>query len=63
MHSEIQKIAVEKRPSRLRFDGRVLFLVDDAELIRRQLNGEDLELTPELRSKLRDQISTDEITP
>ena len=63
MQSEIQKIKVEKRPSRLRFDGRVLLLVDDADLIRRQLGGEDLELTPELKEKLRDQISTDEITP
>ncbi|MDE2985318.1 MAG: 3-isopropylmalate dehydratase, partial [Gemmatimonadota bacterium] len=44
--------------------GRVLFLADDAELIRRQLHeGADLELTPDLEAKLRDQISTDEITP
>lgn len=63
MRSEIQKIDVEKRPSKLRFDGRVLFLVDDTDLIRRQLDGDDLELTPELRANLRDQISTDEITP
>jgi len=60
---DIREIQVEKRPTRLRFDGRVLFLVDDAEMIRRQLDGEDLELTDELRAKLRDQISTDEITP
>ncbi|MFO7893362.1 MAG: aconitase family protein [Longimicrobiales bacterium] len=63
MHSEIQTIDIEKRPSHLRFEGRVLFLVDDADLIRRQLDGEDLDLTPELRANLRDQISTDEITP
>ena len=63
MHPQIQKIDVKKRPSHLRFEGRVLLLVDDADLIRRQLEGEDLELTPELREKLRDQISTDEITP
>jgi 3-isopropylmalate/(R)-2-methylmalate dehydratase large subunit len=63
MHSEIQKIRVEKRPPTLRFQGRVLYLVDDADLMRRQLEGEDLELTAELRGKLRDQISTDEITP
>jgi 3-isopropylmalate/(R)-2-methylmalate dehydratase large subunit len=63
MHPEIQKIRVEKRPPELRFEGRILFLVDDADLIRRQLEGEDLELTPDLREKLRDQISTDEITP
>jgi 3-isopropylmalate/(R)-2-methylmalate dehydratase large subunit len=63
MHPEIQKLRVEKRPPVLRFEGRTLFLVDDAELLRRQLSGEDLELTDELRAKLRDQISTDEITP
>ncbi|HUG40353.1 MAG TPA: aconitase family protein [Longimicrobiales bacterium] len=63
MRSEIERIEVSKRPSKLRFEGRVLFLVDDAELIRRQLRGEDLDLTPGIRAKLRDQISTDEITP
>jgi 3-isopropylmalate/(R)-2-methylmalate dehydratase large subunit len=52
---------VEKRPDHVRFDGRVLFLVDDADLIRRQLAGEDLALPPGAR--LRDDISTDEITP
>ena len=60
---DLRDIKVEKRPTKLRFQGRVLYLVDDADLIRRQLAGEDLELTPELRAKLRDQISTDEITP
>ncbi|HUF68337.1 MAG TPA: aconitase family protein [Longimicrobiales bacterium] len=60
---DIGSMKVEKRPDRLRFDGRVLFLVDDADLVRRQLGGEDLELTDELRGNLRDQISTDEITP
>ncbi len=59
----LRHIKVEKRPRKLRFDGRVLYLLDDAELMRRQLSGEDIELTPELRAKLRDQISTDEITP
>lgn len=63
MSIDIQTIKVEKRSPRLRFEGRVLFLVDDAELIRRQLNGEDIEFTAEVRRKLRDQISTDEITP
>ncbi len=63
MHTDLLRLAVEKRPAKLRFDGRILFLVDDADLVRRQLEGEDLELTEELRSKLRDQISTDEITP
>jgi len=54
---------IEKLPPEVRLQGRVLFLVDDAELIRRQLEGEDLELTDELRGRLRDNISTDEITP
>ncbi|MGH7477501.1 MAG: aconitase family protein [Longimicrobiales bacterium] len=63
MAIDLSWIHVDKRPTTLRFDGRVLFLVDDAELIRSQLAGADLELTPELRGKLRDQISTDEITP
>jgi len=53
-----------KRPDVLRFDGRILFLADDADLLRRQLYEEEsLELTDELRRRLRDQISTDEITP
>src|SRR5690606_38306064 len=42
---------------------RILFLVDDADLIRRQLEGEDLEFSDAIRARLRDQISTDEITP
>jgi 3-isopropylmalate/(R)-2-methylmalate dehydratase large subunit len=54
---------IEKLPPEVRLQGRVLFLVDDADLLRRQLEGEDLELTPELQAKLRDNISTDEITP
>ena len=55
---------VEKRPPSVSLQGRVLFLADDADLVRRQLeHGEDLEFTPELRARLRDQISTDEITP
>ncbi len=60
---DIRDIQVEKLPTKLHFQGRVLYLVDDADLIRRQIAGEDLALTDELRSKLRDQISTDEITP
>ena len=55
---------VAKRPPEVSFGGRVLFLANDAELIRRQLHdGLDLQLTPELKARLRDQISTDEITP
>ncbi len=53
-----------KLPPEIAFGGRVLFLADDSELIRRQLHeGLNPELTPELKAQLRDQISTDEITP
>ncbi len=53
-----------KRPPEVSFGGRVLYLADDADLIRRQLHdGLDPKLTAELKASLRDQISTDEITP
>lgn len=52
---------VTKVPDRVRFDGRVLFLATDAGLVRRQLAGEDLPYDPAV--PLRDNISTDEITP
>lgn len=45
----------------LRFPGRVLFLAQDATVVQRQLAGEDLTL--EAAGALRDNISTDEITP
>ena len=55
---------IEKRPSTLRFEGRILYLVDDTEQVEAQLyEGRDLELDDEVRARLRDQISTDEITP
>jgi 3-isopropylmalate/(R)-2-methylmalate dehydratase large subunit len=55
---------IEKRPPTLRFDGRILYLLDDAALVRAQLfEGRDVTLTDPLRERLRDQISTDEITP
>jgi 3-isopropylmalate/(R)-2-methylmalate dehydratase large subunit len=41
--------------------GRVLFLTEDPALVRRQLDGGDLGAAP--TAKLRDDISTDEITP
>src|SRR4051812_38488216 len=63
MQTDLLKLNVEKRPPGLKFDGRVLFLVDNADFMRRQLSGENLELSDELRGILRDQISTDEITP
>ena len=55
---------IEKRPDTLTFEGRILYLVDDTELLKAQLyEGRDLELTEEVKERLRDQISTDEITP
>lgn len=45
----------------VRFEGRILFLSEDPDKLRRQLAGEDLDL--EAAGPLRDQISTDEITP
>ncbi len=45
----------------VRFEGRVLFLTEDPARILRQLAGEDLD--PADTGPLRDQISTDEITP
>src|SRR6476660_902864 len=43
------------------FPGRILFLTEDPELVRRQIAGEDLDWNPSI--ELRDDISTDEITP
>ncbi|HUO51135.1 MAG TPA: hypothetical protein VMT93_01335 [Gemmatimonadaceae bacterium] len=55
---------VAKVPDRVRFDGRVLFLATDPALVRRQLAGEDLPYTlGDHTLALRDNISTDEITP
>ncbi len=63
-HDGLPVRTVEKRPAALRFPGRVLYLVDDADLLRRQLrDGLDLTTEEALRVGLRDQISTDEITP
>jgi 3-isopropylmalate/(R)-2-methylmalate dehydratase large subunit len=57
---------IHKRPEQVRLSGRILFLTEDPELIRRQLAGEDLPWdtkNPANNPKLRDDISTDEITP
>ena len=45
----------------VQLSGRVLYLTEDPGLLRRQLEGENLPWSPALR--LRDDISTDEITP
>jgi 3-isopropylmalate/(R)-2-methylmalate dehydratase large subunit len=57
---------IDKRPDKVRLQGRILFLTEDPELIKRQLSGEDLPWdtkNPANNPKLRDDISTDEITP
>jgi 3-isopropylmalate/(R)-2-methylmalate dehydratase large subunit len=64
--SSLLERKIEKRPDKVRFSGRILFLTEDPELIKRQLAGEDLPWdtkTPANNPKLRDDISTDEITP
>jgi 3-isopropylmalate/(R)-2-methylmalate dehydratase large subunit len=65
MSSLLQR-EITKRPDRVRLSGRILFLTEDPDLIRRQLSGEDLPWdtrNPGNNPKLRDDISTDEITP
>ena len=57
----LKQRAVQRLPDRVRLQGRVLLLAEDPDLVRRQLNGEDVVWSPAI--KLRDNISTDEITP
>src|SRR5437667_7675345 len=57
---------IEKRSQTVRLQGRILFLTEDPALIKKQLAGEDLPWdtkNPQNNPKLRDDISTDEITP
>src|SRR5256714_10731927 len=64
--SSLLERTIEKRPDRVSFSGRILFLTEDPELIKRQLAGEELAWdtnNPGNNPKLRDDISTDEITP
>ncbi len=63
MPTSLLQRPVARRPDQVRLSGRVLFLCDDADLVTRQLGGEDLTWTPGGALKLRDNISTDEITP
>lgn len=66
MEPSLLNRTVEKRPDKVKLQGRILFLTEDPELIRRQLAGEDLPWdtkNPRNNPKLRDDISTDEITP
>ncbi|MHC4934598.1 MAG: aconitase family protein [Planctomycetota bacterium] len=59
--SRLKQRSVEKRDASVHVEGRILFLVDDADAVRRQLAGEDLPLDHGV--PYRDDISTDEITP
>jgi len=61
MIESIKQRTVETLPDKVRLTGRILFLADDAELVRKQLEGTDLSWP--LEAPLRDNISTDEITP
>jgi 3-isopropylmalate/(R)-2-methylmalate dehydratase large subunit len=66
MMESLQARNVEKRPDQVRLQGRILFLTEDPELIRKQLAGWDLPWDTRdshNNPKLRDDISTDEITP
>jgi 3-isopropylmalate/(R)-2-methylmalate dehydratase large subunit len=57
---------IEKRPPTVKLQGRILFLTEDPELIKKQLAGWDMPwdtANPANNPKLRDDISTDEITP
>ena len=66
MSQSLLEREISKRPDKVRLAGRILFLTEDPELIKRQLAGEDLPWdtkNPANNPKLRDDISTDEITP
>jgi 3-isopropylmalate/(R)-2-methylmalate dehydratase large subunit len=52
---------VEKRPAKVQLQGRILFLTEDPDLVKQQLEGTDLEVNN--THPLRNDISTDEITP
>src|SRR5207245_6782691 len=49
------------RDANVRLEGRILYLAEDPAFVRTQLSGEDPNWTT--ATKLRDDISTDEITP
>jgi 3-isopropylmalate/(R)-2-methylmalate dehydratase large subunit len=61
MSDELTSRRVERLPDQVRLQGRVLYLTEDPALVRSQLAGTDLDWDPSI--KLRDNISTDEITP
>ena len=55
-------LKISKRPARIKFNGRILFLTDDTALIRHQLEGRE-DLADDAERPLMNNISTDEITP
>src|SRR5213596_2109557 len=61
MLQALQARAVARLPDLVRLEGRILFLAQDPALVRSQLEGQDLAWNPAIG--LRDNISTDEITP
>lgn len=61
MLDRLKSRPVRRLPDTMRFPGRILLLAEDAEVVRQQLAGRDITWTPAI--KLRDDISTDEITP
>src|SRR6058998_2516869 len=61
MLEALRRRAVRKLPPSVRLEGRILFLTEGPVELRSQLEGRDLEWRPGM--KLRDDISTDEITP
>ena len=66
MNNSLLDRKIERRPEHVRLQGRILFLTEDPELIKEQLGGWDLPWDtkhPANNPKLRDDISTDEITP
>src|SRR6202167_5940596 len=66
VNSSLIERKIEKRSDKVRLHGRILFLTEVSELIKKQLAGWDLPWDtkhPANNPKLRDDISTDEITP
>ncbi len=66
MSNSLLERPIQKRPDKVRLQGRILFLTEDPDLIKQQLSGWNLPWdlkNPANNPKLRDDISTDEITP
>src|SRR6267143_1702362 len=57
----LQEDTSHMRDANVRLQGRILYLTEDPGFVRAQLAGNDPAWTPD--NKLRDDISTDEITP